>query len=89
MCSFVCQTTCIDYKVVELCSNTSSHKNAWFPSIGAVVLYNGVPGTGPIFLEQVECSVDDTELLNCPTDAPVGISSCAHNQDISIGCRGK
>ena len=46
------------------------------------------PGTGPIFLDRVNCTGQEDRLLNCPSSLPE-INSCNHNQDASVECGGK
>ena len=45
-------------------------------------------GSGPIFLDEVDCSETDSMLLQCNTFTPVGIHSCTHSQDVAILCEG-
>ena len=45
-------------------------------------------GSGPIFLDEVDCSETDSRLLQCNTFTPVGIHSCTHSQDVAILCEG-
>jgi hypothetical protein len=46
-------------------------------------------GSGPIFLEGLECSTSDTDILNCRTTfTSVGLTDCKHSQDVSVKCRG-
>ena len=45
-------------------------------------------GSGPIFLDEVDCSETDSVLLQCNTFTPVGIHSCTHSQDVAILCEG-
>ena len=56
---------------------------------GAVPIATTLPGSGPIFLEGLECTTSDVDLLNCPTIfTSVGLTDCQHNQDVSVRCRG-
>ena len=43
------------------------------------------PGTGPIWLDELNCRGSETQLGNCPHR---GWSSndCSHSEDVSIGC---
>ena len=45
-------------------------------------------GSGPIFLDEVDCSETDSMLLQCNILTPVGIHSCTHSQDVAILCEG-
>ena len=58
---------------------------------GAVVVNDNQAGSGPIFLDNVDCSDTDTELVSCPTRLNVfGLrsASCSHNDDIGVSCVG-
>ena len=56
---------------------------------GAVQITTTSFGSGPIFLEALECTTSDTDLLNCHTTfTSVGLTDCNHNQDVSVKCRG-
>ena len=56
---------------------------------GAVQITTTSFGSGPIFLEALECTTSDTDLLNCHTTfTSVGLTDCSHNQDVSVKCRG-
>ena len=44
------------------------------------------PGTGPIFLDQVNCDGSESQLLDCIiTMAP---HTCDHSEDVFISCQG-
>ena len=58
---------------------------------GAMVVNDNQAGSGPIFLDNVDCSDTDTELISCPTRLNVfGLrsASCSHNEDIGVACIG-
>ena len=59
--------------------------------IGAVILLSSetVPGSGPIFLDQLDCSVTDSFLLDCSRLRPLGLHTCDHSQDVGLACIGK
>ena len=46
-------------------------------------------GSGPIYLEQLQCSDTDISLLECSTFEHVGLSTCDHSQDVGVRCTGK
>ena len=57
--------------------------------IGATALRNAAQfgrGTGPIWLAQVGCTLDDTSLANCTLGIPIGTNSCGHGQDAGVIC---
>ena len=43
----------------------------------------------PIFLEELDCTTTDTDILLCNSYSRLGINSCNHAQDISVRCTGK
>ena len=48
---------------------------------------NGIfsPGTGPIFLDEVTCSGDETILSNC-THRGISVHNCYHSEDAGVIC---
>ncbi len=54
-------------------------------------IVSGSPGTGPIFVDRLECSADDQTLSDCRLTSPLGVVDrlCDHSMDISIRCNGK
>ena len=57
---------------------------------GAVVL-SAVPGSGsgPIFLDQLNCNGTEGTLLECVAFTGLGLSTCDHSQDVGVRCRGR
>ena len=45
-------------------------------------------GTGPIWLDDLQCTASDTKLISCRHRA-VGTHSCGHSEDIAVYCTGK
>nr|XP_055046925.1 deleted in malignant brain tumors 1 protein-like [Misgurnus anguillicaudatus] len=43
-------------------------------------------GSGPVWLDNVRCSGNETTVKNCPSKA-LGTSSCNHKQDAGVVCR--
>ena len=54
-------------------------------------IIDGVPGSGPIFLNELDCNQNDVSLLECHsfTRYSLGLPQCDHSHDVSIRCRGK
>ena len=46
-------------------------------------------GTGPIFLEGLECDGTETSLLDCTMDVELGLTLCDHSDDAGIRCFGE
>ena len=46
------------------------------------------PGSGPIHLDNVECSGDEMEISRC-IHAGTGIHNCQHTEDASVICQRK
>ena len=44
-------------------------------------------GTGPIWLDDVECIGTEISLFNC-TAMPIGVHNCRHFEDIGVNCQG-
>ena len=45
-------------------------------------------GTGPIFLDDVQCSSTSSQLLEC-FSSPILTHNCIHAADAGVGCEGK
>ena len=45
-------------------------------------------GTGPIFLDQLNCRPDDNNLLDCSRLSPLGLPTCGHDGDVGVHCEG-
>lgn len=43
----------------------------------------------PIFLEQLDCTSLDEDLLQCNSLSATGIHNCTHSQDVTVMCTGK
>ena len=45
--------------------------------------------TGPIFLDQLQCTGRESSLLDCSNGLPaLGVVSCSHAQDVKVRCTG-
>ena len=44
-------------------------------------------GTGPIYLDEVQCSSSSSQLLEC-SSRPIGSHDCLHTADAGVGCEG-
>lgn len=43
---------------------------------------------GPIFLNQLQCSGNETSLLDCRNNIPaLGLTNCDHSDDVWIECK--
>ena len=45
-------------------------------------------GSGPIFLDDVQCTSSASQLLECPS-RPILSHNCLHSADAGVGCEGK
>ena len=59
-----------------LCAGGRAYSNAYF----------GV-GSGPIFLDDVQCTSSSSQLLECPS-SPILSHNCRHSADAGVGCEG-
>ena len=46
-------------------------------------------GSGPIFLDQLDCNGTEDTLLECNAFTGRGLSTCDHTQDVGVRCRGR
>ena len=44
-------------------------------------------GSGPIFLDEVQCTSSASQLLECPS-SPILSHNCLHSADAGVGCEG-
>ena len=44
-------------------------------------------GSGDIYLDDVQCTGGETELLSCISN-PIGKHNCRHNKDAGVSCPG-
>ena len=66
----------ISMPVISLCAAGRAFRNAYF---GA--------GSGPIFLDDVQCTSSSNQLLECPS-RPILSHNCLHSADAGVGCEG-
>ncbi len=55
-----------------------------FFCLGATV-YDPTPGTGQIWLDNVQCQGTEITLINCPSNN-VGSHNCVHAEDVGVTC---
>jgi len=46
------------------------------------------PGTGPIWLDNVQCSGIEARLVNC-SSSQIGVHNCHHSEDAGVTCQSK
>ena len=62
------------------------HMNLYFPTDPEALQFNVYPGaTGPILLDDVECTGFEGSILQC-THNGVGNDNCGHHEDASVVC---
>ena len=56
---------------------------------GGTPYYNAFfsAGTGPIYLDDVACTLSASQLLEC-SSSPVLVHDCDHHADAGVGCEG-
>ena len=59
-----------------ICTGGRAYSNAYFGT-----------GSGPIFLDDVQCSSSFNELLKC-SSKPILSNDCLHSADAGVGCEG-
>lgn len=60
-----------------------------FNTTGAQALVRPIPfglGTGPIYLDDVDCNGSEQQLISCPHRDPVGEHNCGHREDAGVQC---
>ena len=59
-------------------------------SIGGIAYSNAFfgAGTGPIYLDDVGCTLSANQLLECPS-RPILVHDCQHSADAGVRCEGK
>ena len=57
---------------------------------GGTPYYNAFfgAGTGPIYLDDVDCTLSDSQLLEC-SSRPLLTHNCDHHADSGVGCEGR
>jgi len=58
-------------------------------SVGGIAYSNAHfgAGTGPIFLDDVQCTSSASQLLEC-SSRPILSHNCQHSDDAGVGCEG-
>ena len=59
-----------------ICTGGRAYSNAYFGT-----------GSGPIFLDDVQCSSSFNQLLQC-SSSPILSNDCLHSADAGVGCEG-
>ena len=58
-----------------------------FAGVEVLTSENG-NGTGPIFLDQLQCVGSEQSLLECEMERDVGLHQCGHSMDVHVRCAG-
>ena len=61
-------------QLYNLTSDVAAYTNAYFGR-----------GTGPIWLDDVQCTGSETHLVNC-TNSGIGTGDCRHDEDGGVQC---
>ena len=63
------------------------------PILDSIPLRSAVFGEGNsslhILLDDLECTGDETSLLDCIASADIGNSDCDHSEDAGVRCKGR
>ena len=60
---------------------------------GAIPLYQSdrvtqlTAGTGSIWLDDLNCAGNETQLFRCPSPTAVGVHNCGHTEDVGVRCQ--
>ncbi|XP_064405891.1 uncharacterized protein LOC135350948 isoform X5 [Halichondria panicea] len=86
---------CINDQWGTVCDNSWGTTDATLvcKQLGYAYTSTGIPysnaffgsGTGPIYLDDVQCSSSSNQLLECPS-SPILTNNCAHSDDAGVGC---
>ena len=49
---------------------------------------NTLPGSGRIWMDNVQCTGNELYLIQCPTGTSHGAHNCIHAEDVAVKCRG-
>ena len=66
---------CINVKYLR--AGGTAYSNAYFGM-----------GSGPILLDDIQCTISASKLLECPS-RPILSHNCLHSADAGVGCEGK
>ena len=59
----------------------------WNDTTVADTLYRSSPGSGPIHYSGVQCSGNETHILNCSVQYAFSeVTECRHNRDVAVKC---
>jgi len=83
-------TVCVDTfsfdNAVAVICHRAGYTSTVDRTLRSDVKAGGPAGSGPIWLDDVECAGDETWVSQC-RHAPLGTHNCVHAQDVSIECQ--
>ena len=50
-------------------------------------MYMSIPGEGPIWMDNFQCSGDEESIVDCVRMQPWGEATCGHSQDAGVYCQ--
>ena len=77
----------VRWPLLNSLSNIYHSYYLWLLIVGATGQRNARygEGTGPILLDQVMCTGNETSLFDCPQN-PIGQHNCFHSEDAGVTC---
>ena len=79
-------------ELIELLASLVNFMNSLFlllPADPEILTSSFQKGSGPIFLDQLQCSGSDQSLFDCDMGQTIGLHHCNHSMDVGIKCSGK
>ncbi|KAJ8040920.1 Deleted in malignant brain tumors 1 protein [Holothuria leucospilota] len=66
-------------------ANVVCRQLGYSAALSATTVGGSMPGTGPIYLDDVRCTGSESTILDC-THSGLGTSNCGHNEDAGVIC---
>ena len=76
-------TVCNDY--FDILNGAVACRQLNYIGVKSFSSENFGPGAGPIWLDDVNCRIDEVSILNC-YNRGFGVHNCDHSEDVGIVC---